>query len=186
MEDIALGTHLRYFDYIDDEYKFRMGGVLLNKKGLPNYIVMGNGGKTWCPQAKRCVFFKKMNNEEIKGEYDEVLEQQTKEITKLKDKIKRKLVKYKEGTINGDLTKYSDLVAGDYIIPAHKRRKKIYGVMLIYDIEKVKKRITEFSTIDANFGKYKFNIDDYYFYVTHPKDDDPIIKAMSQMKKFLV
>jgi len=184
LEEVALGVHLRYFDYVDNEYKFRMGGVLLNKTNLPNYIVLGNGSKTWCAQAKRCVFFKKMNNKEIEGEYDEVIEQQTKEITKLKDNIKKKVVKYKDGTINGDLTKYVDLIAGDYIICAHKRRKKIYDVMLIYDVKKVKKRIIELNTVDANFNKYKFNIDDYYFYVTQPKDEDHIVKTVSQMKKF--
>lgn len=182
---VALGTHLRYFDYIDDEYKYRPGGSLINKNGIPDYIVLTNGGKTWCPQVKRCVFFKKMNNEEIKDEYDQVIEQQTKEISKLKDKIKKKVIKYKDSEINGVLTKYTDLDAGDYIIAAHKRRKRIYDIMFIYHIEIVKKKVIEISTIDTNFDKFKFNIDDYYFYVTKPKKTDPIIKAMEQMKHFL-
>lgn len=185
LKDVALGTHLRYFDCINDEYKFRMGGVLINKKGIPDYVVLSNGKLTWCPQVKRCIFFKKMNNKEIKQEYKDVLEKQVKQIADLKTKARKKTVKYKDNEIDGILTHYRDLKPGEYIIAADKRRKRIYEVMMVYGIEIINDTITSIRCINKSYDKYEYDTTDYYFYITKPKKSSEIVKSLKKMTSML-
>jgi len=185
LEQIPLGTHIRYFDYKDDEYLFRTGGILLNKKGIPNYIVLGNGKKSWCPQIKTCAFFKQMNNNEIKTEYAEVLETQVKQISELKKKLTKKIVKYKASEINNELADPGDIAKGDSIIPANKRIKKIYDPMVVYDIEYTGNVKTGIKTVNSKYEKFVFNMDDYYFYTHIPEKNDPISQVLIKFKKFI-
>jgi hypothetical protein len=71
--DIVKGTHVRYFKKEKDGLKFRLGGLLINTDGLPKYVVLSNGKKTWCVQIKNTIFYAKMNVIEIKNEYNELL-----------------------------------------------------------------------------------------------------------------
>jgi hypothetical protein len=185
LEQISLGTHIRYFDYKDDEYLFRTGGILLNKKGIPDYIVLGNGKKSWCVQIKTCAFFKQMNNNEIKTEYAEVLETQVKKISELKKKLTKKIVKYKVSDIKGELVDPDSVEKGDLIIPANKRIKKIYEPMVVYDIEYIGNIKSGVKTVNLKYEKFVFNMDDYYFYTYTPEKNEPISKVLNKFKKFV-
>lgn len=89
-DNVPLGTHIRYFVVKDGTQLFRLGGFLLNKGGLPAYIVLSSGGKenvkTWTVQVKDTVFFKKMTFEDLKKEHDTVIvamEQRISQLEKL-------------------------------------------------------------------------------------------------------
>jgi hypothetical protein len=56
------GTHLRYFITKDGKKLFRMGGHIINKDGLPEYIVLSNGKNSWSVQLDGTTFFQKMSN----------------------------------------------------------------------------------------------------------------------------
>lgn len=69
---IPLGTHVRYFQEIDGQMKFRRGGFLKHNLGLPKYVMLDNKANTWSVQInKRTVFYRKMTLSEIKNEYEE-------------------------------------------------------------------------------------------------------------------
>ena len=67
---IDSGTHLRYFENKDDELKFRTGGILTVKTGLPDYIILSNGKLSWSVQVKDCIFFRRVTSKDIKEEYE--------------------------------------------------------------------------------------------------------------------
>lgn len=185
LEQVPLGIHIRYFDYREGEYLFRTGGILLNKKGLPNYIVLSNGKKSWCPQVKTCVFFKQMNNNEIKKEYVEVLETQVKQISDLKKKLTHKLVKYKKTEIAGDILDPHNIEKETLIIPANKRIKRIYDPMIVYNVEYTGNIKTGIKTINSKYEQFIFNMEDYYFYTYTPAKNDPILSTLNKFKKFV-
>ncbi len=82
---MQLGTHLRYFTTDDNGKKhFRMGGNLINIKGMPEYVILGNGTTTWSVQIANTIFFKKLNISDVREEYQEIIKEQKKEIDKLK------------------------------------------------------------------------------------------------------
>jgi hypothetical protein len=196
---IPLGTHLRYFSYIedDDEYKFRMGGVLLNVDGIPKYVVLGNGSKSWCAQVSTSVFFKKLNNKELKDEYEEVIHAQNKQIDKIKKDMKKKTIKYKLSDIDQKavLTSINDLHEGDFVKVANKRMKKVYDTMYLYKIRftksksKESRQIKKVIMINERYEEYSFNRHDYYFYVVPVKKASKLYKsvqkyqALSALKK---
>ena len=83
---IPVGSHLRYFTMKNNVKKFRTGGVLHNNTGLPDYIVLSNGTRTWSVQTKNTTFFKKMNINEIKAEYEDIITDLEKKVTMLEKK----------------------------------------------------------------------------------------------------
>jgi len=93
---IPLGTHLRYFSIknINGQKKklFRMGGILNNNRGLPDYVVLSNGKSSWCAQVKTTEFWRKMTIQEIKDDYEEVIDEYKNE----NDKLKRMVMQMKE------------------------------------------------------------------------------------------
>lgn len=72
-EEIKLGSTIRYFSYEktpdDGTLKFRMGGIAVNIQGLPVYLVLSNGSKSWSVQTKNTIFYEKMQNDELKAEF---------------------------------------------------------------------------------------------------------------------
>ena len=87
LEDVPIGTHLRYFEDKDGIMKFRTGGVLTIKTGLPEYCILYNNKVSWSVQVKKCVFFRKISVNEIKKEYEILLEQKKKELDEKDRKI---------------------------------------------------------------------------------------------------
>lgn len=92
---IPINTHIRYFQKINGKPKFRMGGFLSNNSGLPKYVVLNNGKKSWSVQIKEgTIFYQKMTLNEIKNEYEEridELEDKIKELTIYINHLKQKL-----------------------------------------------------------------------------------------------
>lgn len=81
---VPLGTHLRYFKLEKDKKKFRMGGILSNNVGLPNFVVLSNGVNSWSVQVEDTEFFKKMTLDEIKASYEKIINELKKRIENLK------------------------------------------------------------------------------------------------------
>ena len=91
---VPLGTHLRYFiTNLDPQTgiatrKFRLGGVLKDKENADKYVILSNGNITWSVQVKEATFYRKMNVEEIKDEYELMIQEYLNEIKTLKKQIK--------------------------------------------------------------------------------------------------
>lgn len=76
LAQVPLGTHMRYVTNIGGKKKFRVGGVLVNSKNQDKYIVLANtAGKTWSVQTAGTTFYREMSKDEIKEEYEEVIEE---------------------------------------------------------------------------------------------------------------
>jgi hypothetical protein len=94
LENLNIGTHLRYFSVINGEKKFRLGGMLLNKENLPIYIKL-KGATEFSVQVENCIFFRKMSEDEIRQEaieqtekhYKKIIDEQNDLIKKLKKEI---------------------------------------------------------------------------------------------------
>lgn len=92
---VPLGTHLRYFCDQEGKKVFRTGGVLLKADGLPNYVILSNGTKSWSVQVKDAIFFRKMTLKEIKESYTNRIEELEQEVLKLKNLLVQKGSKIK-------------------------------------------------------------------------------------------
>lgn len=91
---VPLSSHLRYFITTTDkrgntERKFRFGGFLKNKDNCDKYVILTNNNISWSVQVDNTTFFKKMNMEEIKEEYNKILEEKHQVIKSLKREIKK-------------------------------------------------------------------------------------------------
>lgn len=88
---VPLGTHLRYFIMKDGNKLFRMGGNLKRNLDLPKFVVLVNAlGTEWTVQIKDTTFYKKMSINEIKEEYDGIIDELHEKIKKYKTKIEEK------------------------------------------------------------------------------------------------
>jgi hypothetical protein len=92
VDDITLiptGTHLRYFENKDGELKFRLGGTLTIKTGLPDYLILSNNKVSWSVQVKNTLFFRRITIKEIKEEYEEKLLKKEKELNELRALVRK-------------------------------------------------------------------------------------------------
>ncbi len=89
LNDVPQGTYIRYFEDKDGVMKFRIGGILTIKTGLPNYCILYNNKVSWSVQVKKCIFFRKITTAEIKKEYKELLDKKDREIAELQSYIKK-------------------------------------------------------------------------------------------------
>ena len=87
--EVTIGTHLRYFDIRNETPLFRMGGVLHKNSGLPDYVVLSNGSKSWSVQTEKTIFFKKMTVNDIKSMYESKIEQLENDKHKLKKLLQK-------------------------------------------------------------------------------------------------
>ena len=96
IDDVKIGTHLRYFTFNPSTGKkqFRLGGFL--SKLDKDYIVMNNGQLSWSVQKNKTVFFKKVSFGDLKDEliekiskkYEKKIIELTEENVKLKNALK--------------------------------------------------------------------------------------------------
>lgn len=97
---VPLGTHIRYFKNDKGKKKFRLGGVLIKNDGLPKYVVLSNGKFSWSVQIKDVVaFFRKMTINEIKNDYEELiddLEQKNEKFKKIVKQLENENLQLKE------------------------------------------------------------------------------------------
>jgi hypothetical protein len=94
--DLPLYTHLRYIEVKEvngkKEYKFRLGGYLINKKFPDKYLVLSNGRLKWSVQVANTVFYKSLAKNEDAD--DPIILKQ--EIAKLKDLLVEKELEIKK------------------------------------------------------------------------------------------
>jgi hypothetical protein len=95
--DIPLYTHLRYIEVKEvngkKEYKFRLGGYLINKKFPDKYVVLSNGRLKWSVQVANTVFYKSLAKIDEEENDPNILKQ---EIAKLKDLLIEKELEIKK------------------------------------------------------------------------------------------
>lgn len=85
IEKIARGKHVRYFATDNEGHKkFRTGGILINNAGLPDYVVLSNGGKNWSVQTEDTIFYVQMSISDIKKEFQDTLFKKDEEIKHLR------------------------------------------------------------------------------------------------------
>ncbi len=89
LDDVPVGTHIRYFEYIDGEFKFRVGGILSIKKGLPKYIILTNNKVSWSVQVNNTIFFRRITANQIRKEFEELLLEKDNELNELRAYIKQ-------------------------------------------------------------------------------------------------
>lgn len=112
LDDLKVGTHVRYFIVENNMKKFRLGGYCINNK--PDYIVLCNkrnkndkNNSTWSVQKKNCIIYKQMTISDLREEYDtmiqkfqdklnyykQVIEEKNQEIEELKLIIKKSKIR---------------------------------------------------------------------------------------------
>lgn len=90
IKDLPIGTHIRYFIKTDNEWKFRIGGDLLNNAD-DRYIVLNSGIKKWCVQLNNSKIYYKMNPDELELYNNKIIKKQQKYINDLSENIYKKL-----------------------------------------------------------------------------------------------
>jgi hypothetical protein len=98
LNKVVQGTHLRYFEYKDNELKFRTGGIL-TISGFPDYLIMSSGKVSWSVQINKCIFFKRITIKQVREEFrkklidDDATIKGLHKIVRKNDKIIKLLVK---------------------------------------------------------------------------------------------
>lgn len=83
---VPIGSHIRYFSKDKEGVtKFRMGGIIINNKGVPKYIVLSNGYKTWSVQIQGTIFFYKISTKTLKEEFAEKIKEYDEKIKSLRE-----------------------------------------------------------------------------------------------------
>ena len=83
INEVSIGTHLRYFMVKDGKRSFRLGGLLICK--TPNYVVISNGVKSWNVPIEDTIFYKKITVNEIRQMYQKKIDSLEDDIKILKD-----------------------------------------------------------------------------------------------------
>jgi hypothetical protein len=100
LDKLELGSHIRYFETVDGVIKFRLGGNVIVKTGLPTYLVLTNGSQKWSIQMANCdAIFKLINVTNLRIEYTEKIQkkdQQIEEMALLIKKLKKDIVQLKK------------------------------------------------------------------------------------------
>lgn len=89
---VPLGVHMRYFSNVNGKMVFRRGGLLHKNTGLPEYVILSqnpSGKPGWSVQVKDTTFYRKMTLNEIKNEYQTIIDDLIQKNKKLKDEIKK-------------------------------------------------------------------------------------------------
>lgn len=73
IENVPVGTHVRYFTKKGNTMAFRLGGIIIAVTGLPDYLILSSGGKSWSVQVKNSIFFARISLKEIQTEYEEIV-----------------------------------------------------------------------------------------------------------------
>ncbi len=106
LEDVPVGTHIRYFESKDGELKYRVGGILTIKTGLPAYIILANGKVSWSVQVDPCIFFRRITIRETKLAYEKIIESKDYELDELRNyikELKKEIVQLKKNKKNINL-----------------------------------------------------------------------------------
>jgi hypothetical protein len=104
IDAVPINTHVRYYVKQGQEYKFRIGGFL-KKKDNQKYVVLSTSpdqnGKTWSVNRATAEFYRiktkteqlmenaERENEDLLDKYQTTLQNQQKEIKKLRQSLER-------------------------------------------------------------------------------------------------
>lgn len=106
INSIPLNSHLRYYTLKNENGNikklFRMGGFLSNKDNSSEYIILTNNKNSWSVQIKNSIIYRKMNLQEIKDEYEEIIDDKDEEIENLKKSI-NKIISEKDLVIDTEI-----------------------------------------------------------------------------------
>ena len=89
---VPLGVHMRYFSNVNGKMVFRRGGLLHKNTGLPEFVILAQnptGKPGWSVQVKDTIFYRKMTLNEIKTEYQTIIEELIEKNKKLKEENKK-------------------------------------------------------------------------------------------------
>lgn len=89
LNDVPQGTYIRYFEDKAGVMKFRIGGILTIKTGLPDYCILYNNKVSWSVQVRKCIFFRRITTAEIKKEYKELIDKKDRQIVELQSLVKK-------------------------------------------------------------------------------------------------
>jgi len=96
MKKVDRDTHIRYYTVVISNNVarkvFRIGGELKYASDDGVYVVLSNGQMKWSVQTKNSIFYRQISINEIKKEYEDVIDEYEQEILDLK-KILKKLYK---------------------------------------------------------------------------------------------
>lgn len=106
LPSVAISTHMRYFavEHNSKGYAkkvFRIGGNLVKVDNELRYIVLKNGKESWSVQTEHSIFYRQITIDELKDEYEEIMDEYEKEILDLKN-INRKLYEKIKGKSKKD------------------------------------------------------------------------------------
>ena len=96
--EVPLNSHIRYFTIKNDKESFRLGGYLSQLNQKKGYIMLTNGKVNWSVQVKNSKFFRKIEIDELRENYENKLKKYKKKIIKLEkslDEITKKLLSKK-------------------------------------------------------------------------------------------
>lgn len=101
IKTVPLKTHIRYYTLIPDDSGvlkkvFRLGGQLKNKDNADKYIVLSNGSVSWTVQIDTSILYRKMTPDEIKDEYENIIQDLEDQVLNLKKDNKKLLKKILE------------------------------------------------------------------------------------------
>ena len=101
LQKISQGTHLRYFEYKNDELLFRTGGIITVNSGLPAYLILSSGKLSWSVQVNKSIFFKRITIKQVRNEFQKDLLEKDAIIVGLHEIIreKDKLIREKDKLI---------------------------------------------------------------------------------------
>jgi hypothetical protein len=164
---IQVGMLIRYFKIIDENtLQFCVGGtVLLNDNG--KYIRLMNNRLVWHVQLDTAILYMKRNPEEIKQYYQNIIDQQNKNIEELKE------ILYKQRTTPNIIPIFEDMRHIDDV-EIHQMNKyfdlECYHIKSkkMYTYEKIKsiihKDILVKLFVKKNKEKFELNLNEYIFY----------------------
>jgi hypothetical protein len=96
MKKVDRNTHIRYYTVVIENSVarkvFRIGGELKYTSEDGVFVVLSNGQMKWSVQTKNSIFYRQISINEIKKEYEYVIDEYEQEILDLK-KILKKLYK---------------------------------------------------------------------------------------------
>jgi hypothetical protein len=102
INDVPIGTHMRYFTLVNGENKFRMGANLKIIDSAKGFVMLRNAvGYEFSVQLKGTTFFKKMTMTDIKSEYDKLIADLNDKVKKLKSEnklLKETVIKLEKNT----------------------------------------------------------------------------------------
>lgn len=107
LPSIAITTHIRYFTIEHDnkgyaKKVFRIGGNLVKVDKELRYIVLKNGRESWSVQTDHSIFYRQITIDELKDEYEEIIDDYEKEILDLKNTNRKLYEKLKSKNKNKD------------------------------------------------------------------------------------